>query len=618
MSYSIKTDQEHIYEFEMWTGSRTCETFTEHIYNNEKIALTEVSYPPALVKIINEVIDNSCDALINKKKGKIEVFIDKKKVKVQDNGDGIPVKTIQDLDGKEILIPEACWGRAKAGGSFDKDKSTKVTQGTHGVGSFATNVLSNYFIGITCDGINEYIGKWSKNSLQYIEEVNPKKTKGTTVEFEPDMSIYSGIEEITEDIVKVIKTRLVNLSLIFENISFYLNNEHITFNKKSLLNSLTDKQYSLIETDNFYIAVMQNEKDDFNCYTVMNGLSMRYGTHIDYILKYVIKTIKEKLPKKYNDISYGEIKNKLQILFIGKNFPNIKFESQTKETLKNPDKDISAYLGDSLKALTENVSKNKELIKHITFLYDVKLEVQAKKALKDLDKKQPKNIRNEKFMKPIGDYIDIFLAEGDSASTSISKILGRENKGYFAMFGVPPNVYDIQIKDISGSKKLIELKEILNLSFSTTTQNDISFKNIVIATDFDLPGHFICGQLIGLFYRFGKNLFEEKRIKRFITPLVIVYKNDKIINWFYSFNDYLEFESKNKDKKYKYEYKKGLGSWDKEELEYIIEKDGFENMLEVFVLDENSQLNIHNWLSSNTADERKAMLEGFSFNIMEL
>ena len=378
--------------------------------------------------------------------------------------------------------------------------------------------------------------------------------------------------------------------------------------------------YEYIQFENISIGVLLNKSDNYNFIQYINGLNVyNGGKPIEWVENNLISSFISLLPKKYDKIKNGDVKNKITLVVIFKNMKNPRFEDQVKSKCINSASMFKDITNDvDFSKLAKLMFKNKDIKNNILEFFDMKADWEAKKALKELDKKQPKNIRNEKFMKPIGDYIDIFLAEGDSASASISKILGRENKGYFAMFGVPPNAYDIQIKDISSSKKLIELKEILNLSFSTTTQNNISFKNIVIATDFDLPGHFICGQLIGLFYRFGKNLFEEKRIKRFITPLVIVYKNDKIINWFYSFNDYLEFESKNKDKKYKYEYKKGLGSWDKEELEYIIEKDGFENMLEVFVLDENSQLNIHNWLSSNTADERKAMLEGFSFNIMEL
>ena len=221
-------------------------------------------------------------------------------------------------------------------------------------------------------------------------------------------------------------------------------------------------------------------------------------------------------------------------------------------------------------------------------------------------------------MPPIGEWTNIFLAEGDSASNSISKILGRQGNGFYAMFGVPPNAYDMDLKDIIASKKMIDLQQILGLQFSKTTQDNINFKNIIITTDFDLPGHFIAGQLFGLFYRFGKNLFEEHRIKRLITPLIVVKDSkEKIIKWFYSFDEYRLFEEKNLDKKYVYDYKKGLGSWNQPDLEYIIEQDGLDNMLEVMTIEDSSEL-IDDWLNDKKADKRKEMLDGYEFNIMNL
>ena len=206
----------------------------------------------------------------------------------------------------------------------------------------------------------------------------------------------------------------------------------------------------------------------------------------------------------------------------------------------------------------------------------------------------------------------------NSASNSISKILGRQGNGFYAMFGVPPNAYDMDLKDIISSKKMIDLQQILGLQFSKTTQENINFKNIIITTDFDLPGHFIAGQLFGLFFRFGKNLFNEGRIKRLITPLIVVKDSkEKIVTWFYSFEDYREFEEKNHDKKYNYDYKKGLGSWSQTELELVIEKDGLNNMLEVMNIEDAETL-IDDWLSDKKADRRKEMLEGYEFNIMNL
>ena len=251
-------------------------------------------------------------------------------------------------------------------------------------------------------------------------------------------------------------------------------------------------------------------------------------------------------------------------------------------------------------------------------LHKAKEEVARQKELDNVDKKTKKKPKSEKFMPPIGQWKNIFVAEGDSASESIAKILGRKGNGFYAMFGVPPNAYDMPMSSILKSAKMMDLKNILGLQFGQTKQTRLNFENIIITTDFDLPGHFIAGQLIGMLYRFGSNLFEEQRVKRLITPLFLVRdKSEKIITWFYTFDDYQAHEKKH-GTKYKYDYMKGLGSWDAEDLEHVIKKDGLDNMLEVYVLEDKAKESLDNWLNKKKTDVRKDMLDGFEFNVMEL
>jgi DNA gyrase/topoisomerase IV subunit B len=129
-------------------------------------------------------------------------------------------------------------------------------------------------------------------------------------------------------------------------------------------------------------------------------------------------------------------------------------------------------------------------------------------------------------------------------------------------------------------------------------------------------------QLLGMLYRFGKNLFKEERIKILRTPVVVGYDNKENIKvWFYDLDDLKAYEQCIKDgtkPKYNFEFKKGLGSWDQKELEYIITKDGLDVMMETMVLDDDAAESIHNWLSGDMADKRKDMLEGFNFSIANM
>lgn len=609
------TDREHILKRpNMYIGAINLTKSKEYILKDNQIDYTEVEYIPGLIKIINEIIDNSLDVAIKtnfKSSNIISVKMDNKKIQVQDNGTGIPVLKNE----QNRYLPEVCWNSSRSGSNFvDDENHTQI--GMNGVGAYATACFSKKFIGKTDDGKNHYTITIKNNAETFTENITETKSQGTDVTFYPDLEKF-GITEIDEIHKLIVKQRLLNLAINFPLITFKFNGRKIntsTFKKYlSLFNPISVS----FETEKYKFAILPNADDDFRQFSYVNGLRIPDGgTHIDIISYKITDGIRKKLLRKYKSIKPGDIRNKLFIIAFLKDLPTPKFSSQSKEKITNSNTDINKYFETiEWDKLVNKILKTPEIINNITEIYRIKEEFQKRKELQKLDKvkKKPKS---DKFMPPIGQWNNIFLAEGDSASNSISKILGRQGNGFFAMFGVPPNAYDSSISDIIKSKKMIELQNILGLKFSQDTQDSINFKNIIITTDFDLPGHFIAGQLLGLFYRFGKNLFEEKRVKRFVTPLIIALdKNDNIKEWFYSFDDYTNFQKKYPGK-YKYDYKKGLGSWDPEELEVVIQKDGLQNMLETFVLDEGTKEAFDSWLNSKNADKRKALLEGFEFNIM--
>ncbi len=261
-------------------------------------------------------------------------------------------------------------------------------------------------------------------------------------------------------------------------------------------------------------------------------------------------------------------------------------------------------------------------MKHET-IHEMKIDNNLFEILYELEE-----IINIKSSKEMNNMVDIsvegsqtfFLSNGilshNSAANSISKLLGRQGNGFYAMFGVPLNAYAATLKEILKSVKMIDLKDILGIEFSKNTQDNLNFDNIVITTDYDLPGHFIAGQLVGLLYRFGPNLFEEGRVRRLVTPLMIATdKKENIVEWFYSFEEYTAFEKANKSKNYNYDYKKGLGSFDQTEMEIIINKDGLENMTEIYVLDNKGKQIIEDWLGDNT-QARKDLLSNVEFDMM--
>ena len=156
-----------------YIGSVNPAEIETYIFKNDKFSFEKISYTPGLLKLIEEILDNSVDAYLNSSDRtpiSVKVNMTKTSVEVIDTGCGIPVVKYKDTTGKmEELngkyLPELAWGRLKAGGSF---KEHRVGAGTHGEGSSLTNIFSKVFIGTTDDG-KKKCKVSCKNNMQDIK-----------------------------------------------------------------------------------------------------------------------------------------------------------------------------------------------------------------------------------------------------------------------------------------------------------------------------------------------------------------------------------------------------------------------------------------------------------------
>lgn len=562
--HKIKDDRWHILNRPgMYVGSITNSNYNEYIIIDNKMEIVSLNYSPALVKIINEVIDNSCDILQLSKNGKISVQIKKGYIQVADNGKGIPVEFIEDLDGSHILTPRAMLGKAKAGSNFGSDALTKVTKGTNGVGAYCTNVLSKKFICSTCDGKKLYSGTWWDNALEYKEDdIIPHKKSGTTIYFEPDLKRFE-LTEISEDTILVIKQRILNLSVIHQNIDFTFNGEKIKMNRNTFLNTLGENG-NIYEEEKFAIAVFPNDSEDFNSFSIVNGLNLKGGSHINYILRYIQDSVLESIPKKYKGIKPGDVKNKIKIFFLGNDFPELEWEGQTKEIIKNPDKQIKEYLDEKWKKILNDINKNKEIIDPIIFLYEAKLDAEDAKLVKKNDL-QNKKKEVEKYRPAFKKKHGLILAEGDSAIDSVIANVGRDNYGFLPATGVPINALECKTSEIQNSDKFRDLSIILGIEFSKEPKEKLEYDTIILTMDADHDGTHIIGLYLAFFYKFCPYYFFNQKIFIFKTPVAILKdKKDNMVEVFLdqeSFNNYL----KKPNYKLKTEMKKGLGSLSKKE-----------------------------------------------------
>lgn len=614
----------------MWIGAVDKTKKTVFILTDDKVEHREIEYVPGFKKICDEILDNSLDALIAhcNSSGSIKVKMDDEKVYIEDDGPGIPVvkKSLSELEEKnlsteeakqikESYLPQLAWTRLFSGSNF-QDSENKTTIGAHGVGSTATAIFSTKFVGKTDDGKKNCIVKAVDNMEKVSCKVDKSAGKsGTIVEFWPDLKRF-GLDKINSIYLDLMRQRLLCLAITFPKIRFSFNGKKIDNNEKRFLKLFSENVVSFA-FDRGFIGIYPNDSDEFNFFTYVNGMHMsRGGSHIDYLSWQIVNPIREKLVKKYKTIKPADIRNRMSIVVFMRDFPNPKFDSQTKETLTNAQSEVSSYLNGQVdfSKISKDILKNDAILSPIIETFKIKEELKARQELKQAKKIK---VKSDKYFPGIGEKKYLFLVEGLSAGGGLMKCLGRNGKYFYCLRGLALNAYDSSIQKIASNQEIKEVMNILNLDLTKKTDEvqNIEFEKIVIATDADVDGINIASMLFGWWYRLCPNLYRQHKIYRLNTPIVIVEDaKENIKNWFFNLNDFKKWERNNTDKKLKIIYLKGLGSLSTNQLDYIIQKQGFDSLLEEYTLDDMSDEYFKNWLGPD-AEPRKKYMKDYDFDI---
>ena len=224
---------------------------------------------------------------------------------------------------------------------------------------------------------------------------------------------------------------------------------------------------------------------------------------------------------------------------------------------------------------------------------------QAKQNAELKKLKRKKKIKSDKYLPATKNKKVLFICEGASAVGGLMPSLGRENYGFYELKGVPLNSYEVSQQKFTSNKELSELYRII--------QNE-EYDIIATATDADADGSHIKGLLLGFFEKYLPEYLEMKRFGELQTPVQVALKNKKPQRWNYELGVKLELKSGEVGK-----YMKGLGSFKSELLKHIVKKDGIQNMIKIFELDNKNVLD--NWLSNSKSDIRKEYIKNNEFDI---
>jgi len=593
-NFKLLSDAEHIRKrFSMYGGSQVVQQ-EEAFLNTE---FKKVNIVAGLLKVINEIIDNSVDEHVRtdrKFATRIDVDIDPDgTITVSDNGRGIPAVEIDTPDGKEYQMVSA-FTRARAGSNFDDTNRESI--GMNGVGSMITFVTSKKFEAKSGDG---KLQVHLRGADEQIKSVKTKETalKGTTVKFLPDYAFF-GLENIDQAHIEMIEERVRSLALAFDTIRFRFNKKivRLKFNEY-----FGDCDIFPSEKATFGIAKSDGSHQS---HSLVNGLSVKGGTHIDHFLSVVIPEFREVLKRRKKvDITPARLKQHLRVHAIINGFPALKFDSQTKERVTNSAAECREAIGEiDAKKIVNKLMKNEDLINEICAYTKMQEDLAAKKELGKLEKK--KKVKSDKYFAAIGHRTDrIFVVEGDSASGGLIKCLGRKGNAFYALKGVPLNVLEVSHQKFMANKELSELYSII------TTFPDAE---ICIATDADADGSRIRGLVALFIHKYFPEHLTSGKIKILRTPIAIGKKNNVVKEWAYTFADVNKI-----DHKLDVSYVKGLGSWSEKDLKHIIDQDTMDEMLPTVEIEETELFT--NWFSGSTIDYRKEqILNAAPFDIMKV
>jgi DNA topoisomerase-2 len=257
------------------------------------------------------------------------------------------------------------------------------------------------------------------------------------------------------------------------------------------------------------------------------------------------------------------------MLFVQADIVNPAFSSQTKEKMITESRDFGSQFKLSEKALKSILDS--EIIQRILDWAQQKALADERKQLRELNK----SIGKEKVLKLVDakgkdrEKCTLGLFEGDSAMSFFRKFRDPSFQGAFPLRGKFINVTELPNTRVIQNQEVKDLLTAIGLKMGEPPK-DLRYGKILIYSDADVDGDSIAGLLMNFFGRYWPELFEQERICRVMTPLVVAKRKGETLP-FYSAADFDEWQGKQKDlSKWDIAYKKGLAALEDEEAKEII------------------------------------------------
>lgn len=623
----------------------------DNVDNPTKLLKSIAKYSPGLVKCFDEILNNAADHKIKYPKlvNTIEVSFDKTdySITIKNDGPGITSEKMEcnTKSGRALVYtPQAIFTEFNTSSSYTENDDERITGGLNGFGAklvFLFAILAYietvHKKGRTC---TKYTQKFEHN-LSKIHEPTIEKYSGeqyTLVKFILDFErLGMNPVEHYEELNRIFYTRTL-LTSDYLGIPIKYNNTVINprygliteYIANGLIDKTEDLQNSMFNKvitgksnkGNQYkwdvSIILADKLIGFQSLSVVNGLTVLSGSHINHIKSMLVETFKPKIQSLLSKtdkrvITQNSILDHFAI-YIKAQIPNPGWQGQTKEKLNIDSKliNISNYkLGPKL--LNEIWGLFSE---YILLDLHLKSNQKAKGTKKRILDKKYKHAAYAGTSKR-GDC-SLVLAEGDSAKTAVKSGVGKipNGRNYYGIYDLGGVIINSrkQTKNITGgnifrnkklddSKKIQMIINIIGLDYNKKYNSIAEIKQLnygkrlIIATDQDTDGvGNIFSLVLNLIEQFWPNLIKFGYVCRLSTPVVIarltssravpsIFGKNNEDEYFYMEEDFEHWLSRREEMcltnnlditkskaGYTIQYFKGLGRLEKDDIEFIFER----------------------------------------------